>query len=468
MKKVLCTVMAGAMLVSMTAALSGCKRNNGPDGGDKAVEFVKQATGSDYATDIMLPELKDSELHIMMSLSYENIKKLDTEKNPQAQVQSTNIWKEVYGTDIVVDVVAESQQTEYLSTAVASGTSPDIIPANSMTFPLWSAKGLVADIDDEKFAAYFDLEDPVYNKELMDQFNFQGHPQWAVTSKPDFTYVIYNKTKFYLAGEKTPMDYYQQGSWTWSQFVKTAKAMTSGEDYGFNGWALFPYNSVYPMINLNDDGTVALNIDDTKYMSWMTEVYNFYQRDKAGRLDYNLQSWETTFPQGTDAMVITNLGHYERMVKVAKELEGDEFGIAPLPIFDKGGETERIVPASLWGYSISSGAQHPEAAATYIRLETMVSQNIKKAHPGYGYLDNVLTDEEKQMLEDTSTDKWFIEKILGIGDCYNIIDTKLVPPIYYNVNETSVQSEIDQVKPLLQAEVDDYNNDLRDRLAEAE
>ena len=95
MKKVLCTVMAGAMLVSMTAALSGCKRNNGPDGGDKAVEFVKQATGSDYATDIMLPELKDSELHIMMSLSYENIKKLDTEKNPQAQVQSTNIWKEV-------------------------------------------------------------------------------------------------------------------------------------------------------------------------------------------------------------------------------------------------------------------------------------------------------------------------------------------------------------------------------------
>ena len=105
-------------------------------------------------------------------------------------------------------------------------------------------------------------------------------------------------------------------------------------------------------------------------------------------------------------------------------------------------------------------AQHPEAAATYIRLETMVSQNIKKAHPGYGYLDNVLTDEEKQMLEDTSTDKWFIEKILGIGDCYNIIDTKLVPPIYYNVNETSVQSEIDQVKPLLQAEVDDYNLSL--------
>lgn len=467
MKKVLCIAASAVMLISTASVLSGCKKNTGKTE-EKEVQFTIPATGSDYAKDIMLPELKNPELHIMMSMSYDNIKKLDTPSNPFHQVQATNVWKEVYGTDIVVDVVAESQQTEYLSTAVASGTSPDIIPANSMTYPLWSAKGLVADIDDPKFAAYFDLDSDVFDKSLMDKFQFQGHPQWAVTSKPELYYIVYNKTKFYLAGETTPLEHYQNNNWNWTQFVKTAKAMTSGEDYGFNGWALFPYNSVYPMINLNDDGTVALNIDDTKYMSWMTEVYNFYQRDKAGRLDYNLQSWETTFPQGTDAMVITNLGHYERMVKVAKELEGDEFGIAPLPIFDKGGETERIVPASLWGYSISSGAQHPEAAATYIRLETMVSQNIKKAHPGYGYLDNVLTDEEKQMLEDTSTDKWFIEKILGIGDCYNIIDTKLVPPIYYNVNETSVQSEIDQVKPLLQAEVDDYNNDLRDRLAEAE
>lgn len=46
---------------------------------------------------------------------------------------------------------------------------------------------------------------------------------------------------------------------------------------------------------------------------------------------------------------------YEVVVKVAKELGSDEFGIAPYPIYDMGGETERIVPVHMEGYSISCG-----------------------------------------------------------------------------------------------------------------
>ena len=67
------------------------------------------------------------------------------------------------------------------------------------------------------------------------------------------------------------------------------------------------------------------------------------------------------------------------------------------------------------------------------------------------------------MLEDTANDRVIMEMILGMGDCYNILDSKLVPPIYYNANEASVQAEIDAVKPLLQAEIDDYNSDLAER-----
>ena len=218
------------------------------------------------------------------------------------------------------------------------------------------------------------------------------------------------------------------------------------------------------MLTLDEEtGQATLNIDNEKYVGWMTEVYNFYQRDQAGRRSYDLQEWSTTFPSGSDAMVFTHVSGYEKIVKMAKELESGEFGIAPYPIYDKGGETERIVPASLWGYSISSGALHPEAAATYIRLEILVRNNIKAAHPGRGYLDTVLTEDEKKMLEDTANDQVIMEMILGVGDCYNILDTQLVPPIYYNANEASVQAEIDAVKPLLQAEIDDYNSELAER-----
>ena len=35
-------------------------------------------------------------------------------------------------------------------------------------------------------------------KELMAQFNFQGHPQWAIIQEPAHYYTVYNKTKFFV------------------------------------------------------------------------------------------------------------------------------------------------------------------------------------------------------------------------------------------------------------------------------
>ena len=89
-----------------------------------------------------------------------------------------------------MDVVAENNWTEYLSTAVASGTSPiSFLPATRLSRS-GPPKGLVADVDDEKFSKYLDLDDEElgFNKELMAQFSFQGHPQWAIVADPALLY----------------------------------------------------------------------------------------------------------------------------------------------------------------------------------------------------------------------------------------------------------------------------------------
>ena len=95
------------------------------------------------------------------------------------------------------------------------------------------------------------------------------------------------------------MEYYQEGKWNWTQFVETAKAMTDPNtgDYGFTGWMLFPYTSIYPMMTLDaETGQASLNVDNEKYVGWMTEVYNFYQRDESGRRSWDLQNWGTHLP----------------------------------------------------------------------------------------------------------------------------------------------------------------------------
>ncbi len=418
----------------------------------------------DYSDGILLPELEDAAVTVMMSIDWSYLETNNNPDDPFAQFQATHIWRGAYaeqGGDVEIITISDEQQTDYLATQSASGTAPDIVNANyDMTFPRWSGMGLVANVSD--YADYLDLDGGLYNTRLMEQcFNINGNSYAVITqSEPDRNYIVFNKTKFEQAGQATPLDLWKQGNWNWTQFVKSAKAMTSGDDYGFTGWGLFPYFAPYPMATLNG-GQAALNIDDPKYMRYMTEVYNLYQVDKAARGDVSLQQWSSLFPLGTDAMVQTNKAGFKRIVESATRLGGDEFGIAPVPVFDPAGESQSIASASLWGYSISKQAKNPIGAAAYIRLETMVTRNIEKAFEGTTWFDQNLTADEKAMLEATANDPICPEMIRGIGNCYlGIIDSIIVPQIYYGPTQNSVAAIFDAQKNAMQAEFDDFNVDM--------
>lgn len=477
MKRVLSAVFALVMLFSMTAC-------NGAGGSevDPTAEgyFSIQATG-EYSDGIMLPELEDAHVTVMMSIDWSYLESNNNPDDPFAQYLATMIWRDAYASqegDVEIITISDEQQTDYVATQTASGTAPDILPANyDLTYPRWNAAGLTASI--EQYAAHLQLdaknpndpEEDLYNQALMDTyFQWGGESHGAITlADVDRNYIVYNKTKFEQAGQATPLDLWEKGEWTWTNFVKTAKAMTSGDDYGFTGWGLFPYFAPYPMAALDEEsGTVTLAIDDDKYMRYMTEVYNLYQVEKAARCDGTLQSWSTLFPAGTDAMVQTTKAGYKRIVESATRMEGDEFGIAPVPSFDPTGETESIATATLWAYSISAAAENPIGAATYIRLETLVSRNVSKALEGTTWYDKHLTEAELTMLEETEDDPVCVEMIRGIGDCYQgIIDPLIVPPMYYAETQESVQAIFDAQKNALQAEFDEFNQQVEDIAAEA-
>ncbi len=466
------------MLFSLTA----CNQGSGGADVDPTAEgyFSIPATG-EYSDGIMLPELEDAHVSVLMSIDWSYLESNNNPDDPFAQYIATLMWRDVYASqegDVEIITISDEQQTDYVATQTASGTAPDIIPANyDLTYPKWSAAGLTASI--EQYAGHLQLdaknpanpEEDLYNKALMEKyFQWGGESHGAITlADVDRNYIVYNKTKFEQAGQATPLDLWEKGEWTWTNFVKTAKAMTSGDDFGFTGWGLFPYFAPYPMAALDQEtGKVTLAIDDTKYTRYMTEVYNLYQTDKAARCDYSLQTWNNLFPAGTDAMVQATTAGYKRIVESARRMEGDEFGIAPVPVFDPTGETESIATATLWAYSISSAAKNPIGAATYIRLETLVSRNVQAALEGTTWLDKNLTEAEKAMMEAVEDDPVCVEMIRGIGDCYlGIVDASIVPPMYYAATQESVQAIFDAQKNALQAEFDEFNQMVEEVAAEA-
>ena len=466
------------MLFSLTA----CTGTGGGSDVDPYAEgyFCIPATG-EYSDNIMLPELEDAHVTVMMSIDWSYLESNNNPDDPFAQYIATMMWRDAYASqegDVEIITISDEQQTDYVATQTASGTAPDILPANyDLTYPKWSAAGLTSSI--EQYAGHLQLdaknpanpEEDLYNKALMEKyFQWGGESHGAITlADVDRNYIVYNKTKFEQQGQATPLDLWEKGEWNWTNFVKTAKAMTSGTDYGFTGWGLFPYFAPYPMAALDQEtGKVTLAIDDTKYMRYMTEVYNLYQTDKAARCDWALQEWSKLFPAGTDAMVQATMSGYKRIVDSARRLEGDEFGIAPVPVFDPTGETESIATATLWAYSIASAAKNPIGAATYIRLETLVSRNVQAALEGTTWADKNLTEAEKAMVEAVEDDPVCVEMIRGIGDCYQgIVDANLVPAMYYVETQDSVQAIFDAQKNALQAEFDEFNQMVEEVAAEA-
>lgn len=493
MKRVLCAIFAAAMLLSLTACGGTTQTPQSSTIGDGSKEQLltydlpvpadyavseEEAMGvelADYSTGIALPKLPNATIEVMMSIDWAALQNGNNEADPYAQYHATLMWRKVYadqGGDVKIVTITENNQTDYVATGTASGNAPDIIPANyDLTYPRWNAAGLTASV--EKYADYLGLydKDPnepdkdLYNQELMNTYFQWGNESHGAITLDDVTrnYIVYNKSKFELAGETTPLEHWQNGNWTWTQFVETAKNMTSGDDFGFTGWALFPYFAPYAMCTIDPTTSQAtLHIDDPNFVLYMTEVYNLYQVDGAARRDYALQNWATLFPYGTDAMVQTTEAGYKSIVEKAKKVQGDTFGIAPVPAFDPAGETVGIPTATLWAYSISAASDNPEGAATYIRLETLVSRNVGRALEGKTWFDLNYTEDEKAMIAEIEKLPVCMETIRGLGKCYDIIDTSIVPPLYYQETQDSVKSVFDANRNMLENEFAEFNQDVAD------
>ncbi len=446
------------------------------------MELVTDPTSPDYRTvtvtgqygdNVKLPMLSDAKVTMMMSIDWSYLEMNNDPEDPFSQYYATLLWREAYGAqggDVEIITISDEQQTDYLATQSASGTAPDILPANyDMTYPRWSAMGLTAPVT--QYADYLGLNETnpndssktLYNLDLTTElFQWDGEPHAVISANSaDRNYIVYNKTKFLQAGQTTPLDLWEDGKWNWTNFVKTAQAMTNKTEYGFTGWGLFPYFAPYPMATVDENGDVSLAIDDSRYMRYMTEVYQLYQVKKAARCDFTLQSWTSLFPSGQDAMVQTTLSGYKRIVQASERIDGDEFGIAPVPVFDPAGETESISSATVWGYAIAAEAQNPVGAANYIRLETLVARNIQNTLNEMAWYEEHMTDAELAMLEETENDPVCLEMIRGIGDCYlNIIDSTIVPELYYGPTKNPVQKIFDSQRTALEAEFDEFNDSL--------
>ena len=180
-------------------------------------------------------------------------------ENPEAfdLVWTTKeVFEQKYGGTVNVIGVDWGEQQSTIISMVNSGEVCDLGQAHDQNFPIYGAKNIVQDV-----SQYVDLEDGFWYDSCTNAFSFGGIP-YAMGAEATPVVISYNKTLFEQNGVKTPMEYFEEGNWTWETFRDVALEMTGDTDgdgvndvYGFGWWDSF----YVQMLNANGIATIDYN-----------------------------------------------------------------------------------------------------------------------------------------------------------------------------------------------------------------
>ena len=207
----------------------------------------------------------------------------------------------------------------------------------------------------------------------------------ASFSSPDWTY--YNPQFFEANNLKSPMEYYNEGTWDWNAVLEIAKKTTldTDGDGTIDQWGLGMTNTMdvhtqtgVPLVEILDDGNMKLNLRDPK----IEEAANFYS--SLGPKGYNVlnRSDEMTNAKSIieGKMALAVIGWWAGMQEgISDGFANGTLAFVPVPKWP--GEETNYVANQMDGLGIGANCENPEGAALF--LEVMAFTNTDAYYEMY-------------------------------------------------------------------------------------
>ena len=247
-----------------------------------------------------------------------------------------------------------------LNSLIQQKNSPDLACIGQENFPSIIMQNMFQTLD----VAKLNLKDPIYDKDTMDYFKYQGKYYGAMlksSTMVTFYATFFNRDMFKKYGVKNPYELWQEGNWNWDTFVSTAQDIKKkagltaavGCDYG----AYYIVQSAGTDAVKFDDGKIINNCNDP-----MLETAWKFKNDLKAK--YNIMdSGYNGFMGGSNAMLLTGNYIAQRGDTLDKQAKFD-WAMAPIPC-PKGQKT--IVPGSVKLWGIPRGSKNAEAAGYWLR-----------------------------------------------------------------------------------------------------
>lgn len=253
---------------------------------------------------------------------------------------------------------------------INSGNPPDTMIVTDNTYLTYLARNMMEPLD-----GLYDPSDPIWNPDMIKNFQFNGKTYGVARQDEDYIFYIYfNQTMFENAGEKTPAEYAAEGNWNFDTFTEVAAKFVKDTDndgisnqrgYGTWYWDLFIFANGGRSIEIGENGSIELTLDhpnELKGLQMMQDLQNKYRS-----FDHGQPYWREDFMAGNVAMIAERpwqaMGSYDVYNNVNFEI-----GIAPFPLGPDA--DENTAPAMLYAWGVPAGAKNAKGAVAWYRFQT--------------------------------------------------------------------------------------------------
>lgn len=383
MKKLISITMT-LVLVMMLLTACGKAAKNEPAKDNTGTEEKTDVTEAPVATEapapteVVVPEtLENPDITILWHTSQDQFK-TNLEANPATFDLVWSVkeaFEQKYGGTVTVLDVPWGDQKDTLINKVNAGEAVDLAQANDQNFPIYPAKKIVQDV-----TQYLDINDGFWNPGVTNAFTYGGAPYAAgVDATPIVCY--FNKDLFTNNSIKTPMEYFEEGNWTWDTFREVALAMTGDSDgdsvvdsFGFGWWdsAYVPFLATNGITGVayNADGTIGSNYMTPQAIETMTFLQDAFVKDKFIDATQTGDYFINMFKTGKLAMAFEyGFGGY---TVYASDYE---IAWAPLPTGPSGKALQGGGGMSGWCIPITS--TNGDGAAAFMRLSAEMLMDYK-------------------------------------------------------------------------------------------
>jgi len=267
-------------------------------------------------------------------------------------------WAEMNGVTLVFK---GSYNQSAILADMSSGGKPDII-FHTEQFPMVANVGLIAYFTEAEYNKLAEVCDSKY----LDLLNYKTVSHGVVFPWTGNTMCYYNKTMFEDYGVKTPKEYFMEGNWTWTTFLKCMEEMTKDVDadgvmdtYGLPGDSM-TWGRMGDPWKTDENGRLVNTIDDPMIQDFIQFKYDVFAVKKCAKSDKNKIQTNVIYPMY--AMQLSDCEPYNFEHLYQEIPNGNELEVVPVPAYDGDGGTRNILQWTQACVSLAATCDHREAA----------------------------------------------------------------------------------------------------------